>query len=947
MVWIVVRGAAPHSCLVRQEADPSGKCRFHALADGEEWRERAPSADWFRLVLVGEEQSAGEREAGSVTLELPPWTAFLEDDQVSTQLLAAWKISRAIRSAGVTRAIEFQDGGTFVQLAQTGYGSQSEQASRNFAKQEKERAQPSAPRVNRTGWGGGGRVKTGERFTVFRQWLAETFGIANLKAGSGVLDVAGGKGELAFKLVNYAEIPTTIVDPRPMDVPNMLKHLTRKHVQRLILRQAQTRCKSSSGHLVVKLPMPEHIRCFFWYPLDHFPGKKGTAQDHSSYVSEKLSHSPKEKLRLKAALESCSAICGMHADQATEAIVDWGLKLEKPFATIPCCVFPNLFPRNGSVRTHRQFCDYLVQKSPGRIRQRQLDFAGRNDVVYGGVPQGAFGNTTAACDIIVPSWSPLAAHLLENNEDHGDLYPDCGNLAAELLNNVENVKEEGKEKEKGKGKADPTHTNARGFQSKLVPEPLLSSLPLPLTLEQPPKAPTIVNFLVPGEYWAQSWALGLAFVVLFDFGSSGQLLLASIVWWILHTRIEQPGEPLERLLYAAFCTEKSLVELTRHIKACELSKRGYKLGTRYLPPIARIERNQYLQTLSDDGVDTAQRSLECHELRRAILSSLRALYTAYGGRKFVVMPKQMAPLISQLEECLKLVTSARALFFKQDGWNGACFSKTMLVLHAEMNKLCEYQVSSMGGTDEWAAVRAQSRLGPDSSSSEEEEAKALEEILANTRAVAALVCSARDRMRAAQIAELPAILDTLRQGVVARHAEIDAELGSLSKRLHNRSHASADKYEGQILGPPLQSAPSHLAEEEDKRRAERERAPQTHTQVYQGLVNQAGRLEESISPGLSLMEEDDEVYDSRSLNVMFSELSQVLKFKRAQQAPEKVVRGAQLDLMPLTETCAIGPNKDERSSGMFQPESNLLSQLTKHLNSGNTQKQQSEEAVFS
>jgi ubiquinone/menaquinone biosynthesis C-methylase UbiE len=35
-----------------------------------------------------------------------------------------------------------------------------------------------------------------------------------LASGSGVLDIAGGKGELAFEFVNLNNIPATVVEPR-------------------------------------------------------------------------------------------------------------------------------------------------------------------------------------------------------------------------------------------------------------------------------------------------------------------------------------------------------------------------------------------------------------------------------------------------------------------------------------------------------------------------------------------------------------------------------------------------------------------------------------------------------------------------------------------------------------------------------------------------------------
>ena len=54
--------------------------------------------------------------------------------------------------------------------------------------------------------------------SIFRRWLIDNFGLDLLSSGSGILDVAGGKGEVAFELVNLNRIPTTVVDPRILDL---------------------------------------------------------------------------------------------------------------------------------------------------------------------------------------------------------------------------------------------------------------------------------------------------------------------------------------------------------------------------------------------------------------------------------------------------------------------------------------------------------------------------------------------------------------------------------------------------------------------------------------------------------------------------------------------------------------------------------------------------------
>jgi hypothetical protein len=76
-----------------------------------------------------------------------------------------------------------------------------------------------------------------------------------------------------------------------------------------------------------------------------------------------------ERLNLNSRLTT-----GMHPDQATEAIVDLALRLCVPFAVVPCCVYPSLFPhrrllrrpgqRAIAVRSYATFCDYLLDKGP-------------------------------------------------------------------------------------------------------------------------------------------------------------------------------------------------------------------------------------------------------------------------------------------------------------------------------------------------------------------------------------------------------------------------------------------------------------------------------------------------------------------------------------------------------------------------------------------------------
>ncbi|KAL8271600.1 hypothetical protein Esti_004506 [Eimeria stiedai] len=52
------------------------------------------------------------------------------------------------------------------------------------------------------------------RGAVFADWLVSTYGVERLQRGSGVVEIAGGRGELAFELAAKHGIAITIIDPR-------------------------------------------------------------------------------------------------------------------------------------------------------------------------------------------------------------------------------------------------------------------------------------------------------------------------------------------------------------------------------------------------------------------------------------------------------------------------------------------------------------------------------------------------------------------------------------------------------------------------------------------------------------------------------------------------------------------------------------------------------------
>jgi hypothetical protein len=51
---------------------------------------------------------------------------------------------------------------------------------------------------------------------VFAAWLIDTMGAEALRAGGGVVDVAGGRGMFALELALQHDIPVTLIEPRPV-----------------------------------------------------------------------------------------------------------------------------------------------------------------------------------------------------------------------------------------------------------------------------------------------------------------------------------------------------------------------------------------------------------------------------------------------------------------------------------------------------------------------------------------------------------------------------------------------------------------------------------------------------------------------------------------------------------------------------------------------------------
>ena len=110
----------------------------------------------------------------------------------------------------------------FIRLGTCRYG-----ASCFFSHDEAKAAVARAKLKPKRTWNGKRKVVRNEsRAGVFRRFLIDEFGLDTLKSG-GCIDVAGGKGDLGFQLVNLNGIAATVIDPRPLQLRKFSRCLQR------------------------------------------------------------------------------------------------------------------------------------------------------------------------------------------------------------------------------------------------------------------------------------------------------------------------------------------------------------------------------------------------------------------------------------------------------------------------------------------------------------------------------------------------------------------------------------------------------------------------------------------------------------------------------------------------------------------------------------------------
>jgi hypothetical protein len=213
------------------------------------------------------------------------------------------------------------------------------------------------------------------RHKLFVKWLLDKFpelekqqSASNNQNQKHILDVAGGKGEVAARLTMCHRQKVVMVDPRPADIASCFENFVLPKIPNKW--QARLESRKADNPNFVKDTVNERFRQIV-----------SLFDDHTLETSEEL----------QQAVQNASVLLGVHADGATEAIVTAALRFNKPFVVVPCCVFPNLFTerrveeddgRVVPVRSHDQFCKFLKAKDPTRFVMETLPFEGRNVAIW-------------------------------------------------------------------------------------------------------------------------------------------------------------------------------------------------------------------------------------------------------------------------------------------------------------------------------------------------------------------------------------------------------------------------------------------------------------------------------------------------------------------------------------------------------------------------------------
>ena len=256
-----------------------------------------------------------------------------------------------------------------------------------------------------------------------------------------MLDVAGGRGDLSWLLLNIDGINSTIADPRLPKHNSLIKstEFLLSHPEEAMVRAVEGKpthqplatllprliyncidrdgqfCLSSPYHLrmyvddklvktvkrVFRNEYSEEEKMIIWDEYWHQQRRRVEPNnkvvpliDDQNYPPQNADgDKPKQQItnsrEAYETIRSLDYIAGFHPDQATEPAIDLAIFLKIPWSVVPCCVFPKEFPNrelNGDrVKNHSQLIEYLCKKH-AKIRRGVLPFVdtvtAKNVVLY-------------------------------------------------------------------------------------------------------------------------------------------------------------------------------------------------------------------------------------------------------------------------------------------------------------------------------------------------------------------------------------------------------------------------------------------------------------------------------------------------------------------------------------------------------------------------------------
>ena len=315
----------------------------------------------------------------------------------------------------------------------------------------------SSARLDRQRWGGRRRyVRNQHKSSVFRIFLMRTYGADYVNGGGGgdgdggrgggdgdggrggvILDVAGGKGELSFELLNLSGAgECVVVDPRPLNLGAVLGKWRRGlfEPRRVgVFSRWYPACEDGCKDREPR--RPGHMRCFFdgasfarlaratgredvdrtdglyrrWIDrargiawttkglrhedgtsYDKGGGGGGTETEISTMQTTRIDETDASDIvdpaEVRDIVRRCHLVVGLHPDQAAGDIIEFAMAMRVPYCIVPCCVYSDAFAqrklRDGTkVRTFDHLVQWLCEKDP-RAKTATLDLEGKNTVVY-------------------------------------------------------------------------------------------------------------------------------------------------------------------------------------------------------------------------------------------------------------------------------------------------------------------------------------------------------------------------------------------------------------------------------------------------------------------------------------------------------------------------------------------------------------------------------------